>query len=392
MRVFAARLMCGFAAVSIPMGAVVSAAAPPLSSAPTTPSPGWSADLAGVTARTANDVWAVGRYSTDTIMNRPLSMHWDGSSWRVVRTPTGSGDAQLMDVAALSADDVWAVGYSKPTAARPQPLASQTLVMHWDGVKWRVARSPNPGRNENYLYSVTVIPGTRELWAVGLYGGSGEPQPLILRWDGVGWRQVPADIGGAFIHQVVAVSADDAWAVGTWRPYGMWGQPLVLHWDGVRWARSATPLPGTREHSLSGVVATSSSDVWAVGSYEAAEGAELRPLVLHWDGRSWQLESPPRTAPVNAVGLVAATPLELWTLGFQASARATDGSFLFQRRIFGNWLVTPAPDPGQGAALADAASVGTQIWAVGRVGYQSGTRGGGRTLVLHYDGLSWQTM
>lgn len=79
-------------------------------------------DLHGVAAVSANDVWAVGDYNSASgyAEGRTLIQHWDGSSWQVVYSPSPSvnQDHFLYAVDALSADDVWAVGNysSKPLA------------------------------------------------------------------------------------------------------------------------------------------------------------------------------------------------------------------------------------------------------------------------------------
>src|SRR5262245_40239488 len=88
-------------------------------------------------------------------------------SWTVVSTTTVSlGDAELRGITAISADDVWAVGvyytetHSIENPRYPRPLPSlpgqpgregpeggsieRTLIYHWDGVSWSVVPSPNP--------------------------------------------------------------------------------------------------------------------------------------------------------------------------------------------------------------------------------------------------------
>ncbi|HVB21693.1 MAG TPA: hypothetical protein VNG51_07095 [Ktedonobacteraceae bacterium] len=85
-------------------------------------------------------------------------------TWKVVNSPSpGSNFNMLNGVAALSGRDVWAVGnYYK--ANKPQP----TLIEHWNGTKWSVVKSPNPGAGYNILNGVTAISAT-DIWAVGYY-------------------------------------------------------------------------------------------------------------------------------------------------------------------------------------------------------------------------------
>src|SRR6478672_1156291 len=107
-------------------------------------SPNQGADsnyLQGVAAVSANDVWAVGHYNNGSDnRDQTLTMHWDGSQWIVVSSPNpGSLGNYLYEVEAVSANDVWAVGSYYEGGGY-----YGTLTMHWDGSLWRVVPSPNP--------------------------------------------------------------------------------------------------------------------------------------------------------------------------------------------------------------------------------------------------------
>jgi len=60
----------------------------------------------------------------------------------------------------------------------------------------------------------------------------------------------------------------------------------VLHWNGHRLSWVFAPNPGS-QNELHGIVATSSTDVWAVGSYEDSVTGNIYPLILHWNGTIW---------------------------------------------------------------------------------------------------------
>jgi len=70
----------------------------------------WLNILTGVTAISANDIWAVGFAGTGGGYEAPETLHWDGASWSVIASPTGSRATFLLSVAAVSSTDVWAVG------------------------------------------------------------------------------------------------------------------------------------------------------------------------------------------------------------------------------------------------------------------------------------------
>jgi hypothetical protein len=110
--------------------------------------------LDGVTAVSANDVWAVGDSSLANGAFQTLIEHWNGHTWKVVKSPNvPSEDNELLAVAAVSTNDVWAVRDSHTTSG-----AFQTLTQHWDGHKWSVNPSPNPGAQFNQLFCVAAPP------------------------------------------------------------------------------------------------------------------------------------------------------------------------------------------------------------------------------------------
>src|SRR5205823_11017357 len=91
--------------------------------------------LSGVTAVSTNDVWAVGSSTQNgTAYNFPRTLieHWNGTTWSVISSPNvGSGWNLLSGVTAVSANNVWAVGYYQQGTSTTAPYAS--LTQHWDG-------------------------------------------------------------------------------------------------------------------------------------------------------------------------------------------------------------------------------------------------------------------
>lgn len=123
------------------------------------PSPGnEGARLSGVTAISANDLWAVGN-SLNQGKQLPLLEQWNGTSWRVVSSPSPGGSSQLIAVTAISANDAWTVGSTNE---------SKTLIEQWNGTNWSIVSSPNPGPSGNRLGAVAAI-SAKDLWAVRDY-------------------------------------------------------------------------------------------------------------------------------------------------------------------------------------------------------------------------------
>ncbi len=282
------------------------------------------------------DVWAVGEtfVSGSSLVSRTLVEHWTGGSWAVVPSPSPGYSASLSEISAVSSTDIWAVGSTNPSSTS----SLQTLILHWNGSAWSQVPSPSPGSAGAFLGSVTVV-SAGDAWAVG---GTEDNHPLALHWDGASWSQQPvpdpggdtvlgsvsaasagdvwalsqhetgqspsfllhwngstwavtsfASPPGMFLRHVTALSATDAWAVGSYSPDAGRQQTLVMHWDGTSWTQMPSPNPGGTDKNnwLQAVTATSSGDVWAVGNYGTPRQGLfplLSPLVLHWDGSAWQ--------------------------------------------------------------------------------------------------------
>src|SRR5579875_931055 len=175
------------------------------------PSPGkYGNSLNSVTALTPSDVWAVGSYSATQFGYRSLIEHWNGSRWSVVKSPVlGTYPYDLRAVSGIAANDIWAVGdYTTP----PGDI-TLTLAEHWNGKQWSVVPTPSP-TGDDILLGVAAI-ATNDVWAVGDYSPGG--QNLIEQWNGTGWNVVSSPFRRSGVSGLSAVSADsatDIWAAG----------------------------------------------------------------------------------------------------------------------------------------------------------------------------------
>lgn len=295
--------------------------------------------LNAMAAVSANDVWAVGgSYNYGHGYNpykSPLTMHWNGTKWSIVPTPDEHAiTLELTGVVALATNDVWAVGRAQMgTAAVDQPL-----VEHWTGSAWHIVPTSLVANVwGSSLHTIAAIPGTKGLWAVGSFEPqnttSGNERALIERWDGSAWHTVttpslPKGITGSALSGVVALSATNAWAVGTGFTASEPAlRTLVLHWDGTAWTVVMTP---TIFGSLAGVAAANINDVRAVGA--AGDGNHQTALILQWDGSTWHRISPPTPSEAQFTALNNVT---------------TDGAGTF-------WAVGGAHTTGPGSTFGDA--------------------------------------
>jgi hypothetical protein len=188
------------------------------------PNPGTTNNfLYGVTALASNNVWAVGRRASSGSFPGTLTLRWDGTRWNVVPSPnqtlpSGQGVTnELRSVSAAAANDVWAVG----------GYGAQTLIEHWNGAAWSIIPSPNVADRQNFLTGVMAV-AANTAWAVGyaqivVTDPTGEyeeyfPDTLAMRWDGAVWRVVPSPnpspVNYNVLNGVAVAPGGAAWAVG----------------------------------------------------------------------------------------------------------------------------------------------------------------------------------
>ena len=234
--------------------------------------------LQAVAAVGPSDVWAVGvtQTSGQTIRNLTLTEHWDGTSWSIVPSPNrpGESDAWLLGISAASANDLWAVGFDHTGA----------LAERWDGASWSIVTTPNPSGAFGELASVGAI-GSSDVWAVGNSRIAGaQSRTLTEHWDGKTWTIVASPSNGRlnnFLAGVSVLAANDVWAVGTFVkqliPQGSANRTLTEHWNGQRWSIVASPNPGQDDVLLGSAVAGPTA-VLAVGGF--TDPSTQRTLVL----------------------------------------------------------------------------------------------------------------
>ena len=259
--------------------------------------------LQSVSAVSADDIWAVGYYSSAG-RAVPFFEHWDGSAWSQVTSPPLNG--YLRGVFAVGPGDVWAVG--EQSAGN----VYATLTEHWDGSAWSVVPSPNVGRQNNWFNAVAGD-ASSSVWAVGWHGNNNHT--LAEHWDGTAWQIVPTpspSSGINVLQDVTDISASDVWAVG-YTGSGV-RQTLAEHWDGSSWQTVATPNAASRTNQLIGVAASGRGDVWAVGEYY--KGGGWKALAENWDGSSWTATTMPDELTGNEVGAVTVLPDgSAWSVG-----------------------------------------------------------------------------
>jgi hypothetical protein len=287
-----------------------------------------TADLQGVVDISPTQAWAVGNVTLGANPGQIIEK-WNGAKWSLFPNPTLLPNSQgdLFGLTSTSASDIWAVGNLVQDLSNGQAF-SYNLFEHWDGTAW----TPTFINTINFegLTGVSAD-ATNDAWAVGFVSGEGT-STLAMHWNGTNWAAVatPENVGEGpnQLNAVVALTPDNAWAVGFSTP-GPAGQSatltLILHWDGTTWAVVPSPNVGpnssSQSNQLLGLTANSADDIWAFGSYFAADGSgHQMTLLLHWDGTSWSIAPSPNPTEGNFLddllfAGVVPSPGNVWILG-----------------------------------------------------------------------------
>ena len=274
-------------------------------------------NLYGAAAVSASDIWAVGSWADsgpgDGLV--PLIEHWDGTAWSLVRspvlpTPVENHGAQLYGVTAVSASDVWAVGYIGYGSHR-------SLILHWNGTSWTRVPAPHSGSHSGLSGVATLSP--TKVWAVGTFHFIHDKrvftQPFALRWNGRIWQKMPNIHAGSLL--AVGGGNNDIWAVGG-HTNGGTGQALIEHWNGRHWKTFSAHAgyPSSIREPLSGIAVLPGDEIWAVGYHQDQHSLQSQTLIEHFDHGAWSGVS--SMNPANDdwfAGVAAAAPTAVWAVG-----------------------------------------------------------------------------
>lgn len=301
--------------------------------------------LTAIDGTSANDIWATSNFGTYASM-----LHWNGSDWTVSETPFITTGVTLEGVAARTVDDVWAVGSTRVDNVQNY----NTVVFRWDGSAWSRIPSPNPsGTQADFLYDVVAL-SENDAWAVGKRGANWN-LPLILRWNGTTWQNVTNSCGNGGLESITAISATDIWAVG---------DQNICHYNGTTWTAASLPsqVTGINFNGVDGVAA---DDIWAVGKIRSCfyPDCEVPAAAAHWNGSTWSFV---QLAGENINDVVTLAPDNAYIVGYYQVI----GTLRYETTILhwdgSAWRTIASPNPTEGGTLESIyAPSADALWSVG---------------------------
>ena len=341
-----------------------------------TPNENLNSELLAASASSPNDIWAVGQ----------STIHFDGTTWKAFPAPMIKGDNNsfLQGVVAISPTLAWAAGN---VTDGPHP---GQVIEQWDGTKWSLFPAPKFGKKERAnVFAMTSSPAN-DVWVVGSLVNldTGLVSSLFEHWNGSAWTTTTVESNNEFLFGTSAHATNDAWAVGFNGSDNI--TTSARHWDGTNWKTVPTPNVGEGTNKLNAVLALASDDVWAVGfSTPVAPPKQAATLTLieHFDGTSWAVVPSPNVGPNSAdqsnrlLGLTANSADDIWAFGSYFAADGSGHQMTLLLHWDGtNWTIASSPSPEKGGFPCDLLWAGVvsspgDVWILGSVHDQ--------TLALH---------
>jgi hypothetical protein len=249
---------------------------------------------------------------------------------------------------------------------------------------WTRVASPNRGTVASVLQDVVMVPGTSTAWAVGYSYDSNlaANRTMTQRFNGTSWSIVPSLNAGATgysqLNRVDATSTSNVWAIGS----------LVERYDGTNWVAMSSPA-GV---ALRGLDVVSPSEVWVAGySGSAATVAQWKNGT--WTTRYTQASTGRHLTVFEAIAVDASG--KVWAVGWDRDYNAPGRpvSSLVVHFNGTSWTRETTPNPANRNTLMDVVALANgEVFAVG---VAQDTSGGGitpRSLMLRKQGLTWSSL
>ena len=348
-----------------------------------------STALFGVSCTSRTACTAVGNLHTslEPVLQLTLAERWNGTRWRVQRTPNPAGgpSPSLSGVSCISRTACTAVG-------------NAALAERWNGSRWRIRRAARPAGATNISLTGVSCASSSDCIAVGSYTNrAGAQVALAESFNGARWKiqRTPTRPAGATSTALSGVSCTSRTACttdGSFTSSTKVQLTLGQRWNGTRWViqRTRNPVFRTGSSALNGVSCPSATTCTAVGSYTNSAGSQAA-LAERWDGTSWTFQTTPSPSGASSSalnGVSCASPTACIAVGsyttspgdVQALAEAWDGT---------SWTIqsTATPTGATGASLSGISC--TSPSACFAVGNSEAPGNELMTLAEGWDGSSW---
>jgi hypothetical protein len=289
--------------------------------------------LFGVATLADGTAWATGTYTPKSGYDgKALTEHWNGSKWTIVPAANpGAAENMLYSATGVSDSDVWAVGTDGDNQGFFHPL-----IEHWDGSRWSAVPIRGlPSFADGILTQVTSSP-SQGVWATGQVSGFGGDHQIVLHLVRNTWTVVPTPpvrtpAGGMAdaYPQGIATSPAGLWLAGRDRSGGNGYSTYVEAPTGHGLSQINPPNPNLEDNYLWGIAPVNGGhDAWAVGNTTPASTGNARSLIEYGSATGgWTVvPSPDPSSGGNNIldGVLAFSSTNIWAVGeFDGSGMKT---------------------------------------------------------------------
>jgi hypothetical protein len=287
----------------------------------TSPNPTGSdgAQFYGAACTSSKSCLAVGDYFTTSHETLPMAEKWNGTKWSLVSVPTPSGatDAYLEAIACTNANNCWATGGS----------SDNTLAEKWNGSKWSIVSTADPDPTKPEILSGVACASATECWAVGYDFPGTDSGSLTEKWNGSKWAVVstPNSKSGQLIGDTCA-STSACLAVGI----GDNLFAIAQRWNGTKWATAAPVKPsGAADSQLNGVACAGTKACESVGNF--FNSSVTLTLAESWNGSKWAAQTMPAVSGATYASLAhvsCPSATDCWAAGESISSSGTTSPLL----------------------------------------------------------------
>lgn len=233
------------------------------------------------------DAWAVGDFGT--------ILHWDGNDWTLSEFPE---DTELFNVSFYK-DFGFAYGRIYSDKSLLQGHTPQVL-MKWNNTQWVDAAFEG-----NWLNDSIQVVSYQDGWMTS--------EGYMYRWNGNSWALwVSMDPQSMFdsIHDFSVINSTDIWAAGrnSYALIDIEGGGVIIHWNGLVWEKVFSA-----PYELYTIKMFSKDDGWAIGREFNRNKKITENLILHWDGKTWEVYPSPTKMALST--LCAFDSTTAWIFG-----------------------------------------------------------------------------
>lgn len=385
--------------ISLHGQASASATISPCNSATQWKLPAGNVQLDDVAMVSTNEGWAIGNttpypFALGTPQPAGVLYHFIGGQWvRLSQTyPATSLVALSMD----SPTDGWAV--STPTMS-----GVNALVLHYSSGQWHSVDVPAlngpSGAGDGQIGSISVqMFGPGAGWMFAWSNASRDPSNpaartgvIMLRFEHRVWTPIaaPPVTITTQIFALSAVSADEAWIVGTDYANGANLRTVFAHYVDGAWSLWPKTFPGNSDQSITML---SPTDGWAAYSGDSGD----QTVMLHYDGTMWAPVPTPSQWASQRVQLSSQvfgiSPGVTWFGAYRVSPGSYTYAPLLEQYANGQWEQVAWPFSMVRLQTIAAVS-GSELWGVGNISHQEGCALAGtdveQGVFLHFQQGQW---